>query len=301
MLRECIEALNIKPDGIYVDVTFGGGGHAKAILEKLDTGKLVAFDQDKDAAENAKILDHPNLVFVAANFRFLKNYLRFNRIKQVDGVLADLGISSHQIDEGSRGFSTRASAKLDMRMDQSGEKTAFDVINSYSGDQLRNIFRFYGEIKNAGRATDLILKARAVEEIEETGDLMEVLAPCAMRGKEAKYFAQVFQAIRIEVNDELTALQEMLEQSADVLKTDGRLVVMSYHSLEDRLVKNFMRAGNFKGEPEKDFYGNILRPFKPLKSKPISASTEEIGENRRARSAKLRIADKLAPQEPKTM
>lgn len=295
MLKECLEGLNISPDGIYVDVTFGGGGHSKAILEKLTTGKLIAFDQDPDAKLNADKIEDENLIFVPANFRYLKRYLKLNGYAKVDGILADLGISSHQIDEVERGFSTRGSAELDMRMNQSGSLSAKTIINEYEEHDLRHIFRLYGELKNAGKVAAAIIRERANKEIETTSELMDALQGCAPRGKENRYFAQLFQAIRIVVNDELKVLEEFLEQTAEVLNPEGRLVVMSYHSLEDRLVKNFIKTGNFKGEQEKDFYGNLIRPLKPLTGKPVVAGNEEIGINRRARSAKLRIA---TPSEP---
>ncbi|GAA4822843.1 16S rRNA (cytosine(1402)-N(4))-methyltransferase RsmH [Algivirga pacifica] len=293
MLQECLDGLNIQPDQTYVDVTFGGGGHSKAILEQLTTGKLISFDQDEDAFENTKALEGDNFIFVDSNFRYLKKYLRLKGFRKVDGILGDLGISSHQIDKFERGFSTRGDFELDMRMNQQAELSAREVVNEYEEQELRRIMRLYGEVKNAGKVAATIVRERHNQSIDTTGQLMKVLSTCAPRGKENKYFAQIFQAIRIVVNDELKALEEMLQQSAEVLSPGGRLVIMSYHSLEDRLVKNFMKTGNFEGEMEKDFYGNIIRPLKPISGKPIVASEEEIGRNRRARSAKLRIAEKL--------
>ncbi|NLR91017.1 MULTISPECIES: 16S rRNA (cytosine(1402)-N(4))-methyltransferase RsmH [Flammeovirga] len=294
MLHECVEGLNIDPTKTYVDVTFGGGGHSREILKHLTTGKLVVFDQDPDAKKNAEAINDDRLIFCAANFRYLKRYLRLHGIKSVAGILGDLGISSHQIDETSRGFSTRGEAPLDMRMAQSGSISAKEVINEYDEGKLKEIFKLYGEITHAGKAASLIIHARSAGTIETTLDLMNALRPMAPRGKENRFFAQVFQAIRIEVNEELETLREMLEQGAEVLEEGGHFVIESYHSLEDRLVKNFFKAGNFEGKHEKDFYGNILRPLKPLKSKPITASNAEIAQNRRARSAKLRIGVKLA-------
>ncbi|MEH0156804.1 16S rRNA (cytosine(1402)-N(4))-methyltransferase RsmH [Limibacter armeniacum] len=293
MLQECLEGLNISPEKVYVDVTFGGGGHSKAILDKLTTGKLIAFDQDQDAKLNADAMNDENLIFVASNFRNLKRYLKLHGHPQVDGILADLGISSHQIDKVERGFSTRGDFELDMRMNQGTGISAKDVINDYDETQLRKIFKLYGELKNFGKVAATIVRERNNRDINTTGDLMNVLSNCAPRGKENKYFAQLFQAIRIEVNDELTVLEEMLQQASDVLRPSGRLVVMSYHSLEDRLVKNFIKTGNFEGKQEKDFYGNLIRPLKPVTGKPVIATEEEIGTNRRARSAKLRIAEKI--------
>lgn len=293
MLKECVDGLNIDPTKTYVDVTFGGGGHTREILSRLTTGKLVVFDQDPDARKNADAINDDRLIFCAANFRYLKRYLRLNGIKEVAGILGDLGISSHQIDETARGFSTRGDAPLDMRMSQSGSLSAKEVINDYEEIQLRKMFKLYGELTHPHKAASLILQARSAATIETTAQLMQALQPMAPRGKENRFFAQVFQAIRIEVNEELVTLKEMIEQGAEVLEEGGYFVIESYHSLEDRLVKNFFKTGNFDGELEKDFYGNILRPLKPLKSKPITASAEEIAQNRRARSAKLRVAIKL--------
>ncbi|GAB4332199.1 MAG: 16S rRNA (cytosine(1402)-N(4))-methyltransferase RsmH [Flammeovirgaceae bacterium] len=293
MLSECLEGLNIRPEGIYVDLTFGGGGHSRAILKKLTTGKLIAFDQDDDAKPHAEALKSDNFIFVAANFRYFKKYLKLYGFKEVDGILADLGISSHQIDATERGFSIRGNAILDMRMDKSNPKDAQKVLNQFSEKELVNILEQYGEIPNARKVAIAIVRERAIRPLKETAQLISILEEFAPKGKENKYYAQVFQAIRIEVNEELEALKEMLLSTQDVIKKGGRLVIMSYHSLEDRLVKNYMRSGKFEGETEKDFYGNVIRPFKPLPSQPITASIEELNVNNRARSAKLRIADKL--------
>ncbi|MFD1142698.1 16S rRNA (cytosine(1402)-N(4))-methyltransferase RsmH [Larkinella insperata] len=297
LLQACIEGLNLKPGGTYVDVTFGGGGHSREILRQLQPGsdsegRLVAFDQDPDARANADAIDDPRLTFVAANFRHLKRYLRLHKIDHVDGILADLGISSHQIDTPKRGFSTRFDADLDMRMSQSGELTARKVINEYPEDQLHKIFGMYGEVINARTLASVVASSRVNRSIETVNDLKAVLQRYAPRGKEHKYFAQVFQALRIEVNQELATLEEFLTQVPEVLAPGGRLVVMSYHSLEDRLVKNFIRSGNFRGDVEKDLYGNELKPLQSITRKPIEASAEEVDRNPRARSAKLRIAEK---------
>lgn len=293
MLNECLEGLEIIPDGVYVDLTFGGGGHTKAILEKLEKGHLYAFDQDQDAKANAEEINNRSFTFTEANFRFLKRYLKMYRVEQVDGILADLGISSHQIDEGIRGFSTRFDAELDMRMDQSAAKSAKEVLNEYSQDALHKIFGMYGEVRNAKTLAAAIVAERINKPIESTSDLKGVLQRFAKRGKENRYYAQVFQAIRIEVNEELKVLEDVLEQCTEVLKPGGRLVVMSYHSLEDRIVKNFIMKGNVQGKVEKDFYGNVLKPLEAVNRKPIEASQEEIEINNRARSAKLRIAEKI--------
>lgn len=293
MLTECVEGLNIRPDGIYVDVTFGGGGHSRAILDKLDTGKLIAFDQDADAAKNAEALNGDGkLVFIAANFRHIKRYLKLYKFEKVDGILADLGVSSHQINTPERGFSTRFDADLDMRMNQGIEKTAKEIVNNFSAANLQKILGMYGEVQNAKTLAEAIFSARHNSEIETVNDLKQILQKFAPRHRENKYFAQVFQALRIEVNDELKVLEEFLTQVPEVLNPGGRLVVMSYHSLEDRLVKNFIQKGKFSGEVEKDFYGNELKPLKGVTRKPVEATAEEIERNPRARSAKLRIAEK---------
>jgi 16S rRNA (cytosine1402-N4)-methyltransferase len=290
LLKECIDGLNINPEGIYVDVTFGGGGHSREILKHLTTGKLYAFDQDDDAVKNK--IDDPRFVLIKQNFRYLKNFLKLYNALPIDGLLADLGVSSHQFDEAERGFSIRFEAKLDMRMDQNGKVTAADVLNTYSEEDLKRIFRIYGEVDNAGYLASIIFHSRKTKAIETVNDLKVTITKCVKRGKENQYYAQVFQALRIEVNKELEVLEELLTQSLEVLKPNGRLVVMSYHSLEDRLVKNFMRSGKFEGEVEKDFFGNQLTPFKQITRKPIVPTEEELGLNTRSRSAKLRVAEK---------
>lgn len=291
LLNECIEGLNINPTGIYVDVTFGGGGHSKEIIKHLTTGKLYAFDQDEDAGRNK--IEDDRFVLIKQNFRYLKNFLKLYKALPIDGLLADLGVSSHQFNEAERGFSTRFDAMLDMRMDRNTSLTAADILNTYSEEDLKRIFRLYGEVDNAGYLASVVFHKRKEKQIETVNDLKMAINKCVRRGKENQYYAQVFQALRIEVNKELEALQEMLMQSLDVLKPGGRLVVISYHSLEDRLVKNFTRSGKFEGEVEKDFYGNQLTPFKQITRKPIVPTEEEIEKNNRARSAKLRIAEKL--------
>ena len=291
MLEECLSGLNIDPNGTYIDLTFGGGGHSREILKKLDKGHLYGFDQDPDAEKNAP--DDEKFTFVMANFRDLRRYLKIYGVEKVDGILADLGVSSHQIDEPSRGFSTRFEGKLDMRMSQSGDLSADTILNTYEEEALHKIFGIYGEIRNAKTLARAIVSARAnvpFESIQEFKNLLDKYAP---RGKYAKYSAQVFQALRIEVNQEMLALEEMLEQSTNLLKSEGRLVIMSYHSLEDRMVKNIMTKGKLHGDLEKDFYGNPIRPLEPVSKKPIVADQEEIEINKRARSAKLRIAKKL--------
>jgi len=293
MLNECLEGLSIHPDGTYVDVTFGGGGHSRAIFEQLSPkGRLIAFDQDPDAKKN--LWTAPNFHFVPANFAFMKNHLRVMGIKEVDGILADLGVSSHQFDDGKRGFSIRADEVLDMRMDQAGDLTAAKIVATYDDEQLAKIFRTYGELPNPYKAALELVKQRKRNPITTTGQLMEILLPLAPKFKDHKYFAQVFQALRIEVNQEMDVLEKFLLQTQDVLKLDGRLVVMSYHSLEDRLVKNLMKRGNIDGSIEKDFFGNVLKPFEEITRKPVSPSEEEIERNTRARSARLRIAKRVA-------
>lgn len=291
MLTECLEGLNIRPDGIYIDVTFGGGGHSRAIFSKLSTeGKLIAFDQDPDALANA--WEAKNFQLIPSNFAFLKNYLRSLGIDKVDGILADLGVSSHQFDEGKRGFSIRTNDPLDMRMNQNGAFSAMNVVNEYEEEQLIKILRKYGEVTSPGKVAGTICRGRQATPIKTTGELIAVLQPIAPKFKEHKFFAQVFQAIRMEVNNELDVLEKFLLQTAEVLKPGGRLVVMSYHSLEDRLVKNYMKRGNLDGSIEKDFFGNILKPFSDVTRKPISPTEEEMELNSRARSAKLRIAER---------
>lgn len=293
MLRECLEGLNINPEGTYVDVTFGGGGHSMAILQQLMGGKLIAFDQDDDAKKEAEKIHHRSFTFCQANFRYMKQYLKLNGVNKVNGILADLGISSHQIDSPGRGFSTRFEGPLDMRMDTKQKLSAAKVVNSYNEADLHKILGMYGELKNARTAAKAIVTQRSSKPIETTMDLKTALNSIAPRGKENKYFAQVFQALRIEVNQEMQALEDFLHQCGEVMEKGGRLVVMSYHSLEDRLVKNYINTGKMYGEVEKDFFGNQLRPFEAVNRKPIEASEEEVNENSRARSAKLRIAEKI--------
>lgn len=293
MLKECIEGLNINPEGIYVDVTFGGGGHSAEIVKHLTTGKLYAFDQDPDALENAKDFPADKFQLIQANFAHLKKFLRLYKVTGIDGLIADLGISSHQIDEMARGFSFRENARLDMRMGQAGDLDAATILNTYSESELHKLFGVYGEVRNAKTLAQEIIRARATSEIKTTDQLVEVLSPLAPRGKYNRYYAQVFQALRIEVNKEMDVLVDMLEQSAQVMNEGGRLVVMSYHSLEDRPVKNFIAKGiAIGGQVEKDFYGNPLRPFEAVNRKPIVADIDENERNNRARSAKLRIAER---------
>lgn len=288
MLNQCTEGLAIAPNGTYVDVTFGGGGHSREILKHLDKGHLYGFDQDQDAEVNIPTSD--NFTFVAANFRDLKKYLRFHGVSKVDGILADLGISSHQIDEPTRGFSTRFKGDLDMRMDQEASISAKEVLNTYEATKLHKILGIYGEIKNAKTLANAIVSERMAKPFETTEEFTAFLKRYAPKGKDFKYYAQVFQALRIEVNDEIAALEELLMNALEVLKPGGRLVVMSYHSLEDRLVKNLMIKGKFHGEVEKDFYGNLIRPLEPLTRGAVVADEAELEKNPRARSAKLRIA-----------
>jgi 16S rRNA (cytosine1402-N4)-methyltransferase len=288
LLQESIQGLEIKPDGTYVDVTFGGGGHSRAILDKLKDGRLIAFDQDKDAESN--IPDHIQFTFIRQNFRYMKNFLKLEGITQVDGILADLGVSSHQFDLNSRGFSTRLEGPLDMRMNPDQSTHAGTVINTYDEDRLYRIFREYGEIKNANCVVGRIIENRPIETTEQ---LSMAVKDCFPSTKLNKFLAMVFQAIRIEVNQELQALQAFLKQTSDVLKSGGRLVVISYHSLEDRLVKHFMKTGNFEGKLEKDFYGKPMVDFRMITGRPIVPGPLEIEENSRARSAKLRIAEKI--------
>jgi 16S rRNA (cytosine1402-N4)-methyltransferase len=293
MLEECVDALNIKPDGIYVDATFGGGGHSLKILENLTQGRLIAFDQDDDAAIEAEKIKSRSFTFCQANFMYLKRYLKLNGVTKVNGILADLGISSHQIDSPERGFSTRFDGPLDMRMDKNISQTAASVLNEYTEEDLHKIFGMYGELKNARTVAKLIVQNRINSRFVRTQDLKKVLQNVAPRGKEYKYFAQVFQALRIEVNDEMKALENFLHQCGEVMETGGRLVILSYHSLEDRMVKNYINKGKMFGDVEKDFYGNQIKPFEAMHRKPIEASAEEIEQNNRARSAKLRVAEKI--------
>lgn len=294
MLNECLKGLNIKPDGIIVDTTFGGGGHSKEILKLLSQkGKLVAFDQDEAAKNNLPDNDE-RFVFIDQNFEFIKNHLLYQELIPVDGILADLGVSSYQFDTDERGFSYRFDdVVLDMRMDKTNSLTAISVLNNYSEEKLADVIYQYGELKNSRQIAKQILNSRTQKKIETVNDLKISLEKFAPKFKDYKFWSQVFQALRIEVNRELEVLKSLLIQSTDVLKKDGRLVIMSYHSLEDRLVKNFINTGNFNGETEKDFYGNIIRPFNPITRKAIIPSEEELKLNPRSRSAKLRIAEKI--------
>ena len=292
LLEKSVEALNIKKDGIYVDLTFGGGGHSREILKHLGKGgRLLGFDQDADAEAN--IPDDERFTFVRSNFRFLSNWLRYYEIEHVDGILADLGVSSHHFDDETRGFSFRFDAPLDMRMNQSGGFKASDVVNTYKEESLNQIFRFYGELKNGRKLASCIAKARVSAPIETVGQLIETIRPVIGREREKKELAKVFQALRIEVNREMVALQEMLRSTINALGTGGRLVVLTYHSLEDRMVKNFMKSGNTEGKVEQDFFGNRIVPLKPVNNKVIVPDTEEQERNPRSRSAKLRIAQKV--------
>lgn len=293
LLKESIEALQINSDGIYVDLTFGGGGHSMAILEQLKEGVLYAFDQDSDAAENAARITSKSFKFIKSNFKFVDKFLKLHGVKQVDGILADLGVSSHQIDTPERGFSTRFEGELDMRMDKDSSKSAKQVINKYDEKELHRIFGMYGEVRNAKSLAAAVVEARSQAPIRTNEDLKKILNEFAPRGREFKYFAQVFQALRIEVNNEMEVLQEMLTRGMNILKPGGRIVVISYHSLEDRPVKNFFNKGKFFGDVEKDVFGNQLKPLRAITRKPIMATEEEILENKRARSAKMRIAEKL--------
>lgn len=291
LLNESIQALNIKPHGVYVDVTFGGGGHSKAILEKLTTGKLIAFDQDSEAIANAPNDDR--IVLVKANFRYFQNFLEFMKIEQVDGILADLGVSSHHFDTAQRGFSFRFNGELDMRMNPEATKSAKTVINEYTEQKLLHIFKNYGEIKQAYKLTKHIVAARSLNQITEIEQLKQIIAPLIPPRTEHKFLAKVFQAIRIEVNDELLVLEDFLIATNQVLKPKGRIVIISYHSLEDRLVKNYFKKGKFHGDIEKDLKGNPIVPLCQINRQVIIPSETEQKINNRARSAKMRIAEKL--------
>lgn len=291
MLQECIDGLNLKEDGTYVDVTFGGGGHSRAIMSHLgENGRLFAFDQDADAARNA--IDDSRFTLIHENFRNLKAYLRLNGVRRIDGLLADLGVSSHQFDEAERGFSIRFDGELDLRMDQRQELSAKDLVNGLDEGEIKRLMALYGELPNAGSVAHAIVVARGKAPINTTFELRDAVSRCLPRGKENKFLAMIFQALRIEVNGELEALRMMLQQATEILNPGGRLVVMSYHSLEDRLVKNLMKTGNFEGELQKDFYGNVLGPYTLVSRKAITASEKELQQNNRARSAKLRIAER---------
>ena len=291
LLEESVKGLNIQPDGVYVDVTFGGGGHSRAILNQLgEKGKLYAFDQDDEAYENR--IPDDRFVFVKSNFRYLKNFLRYYNVDKVDGVLADLGVSSHHFDDSDRGFSFRFQGDLDMRMNRFASLSAADILNEYPEEKLANIFFIYGELKSARKIATSICKYRQTQKIQTVTDFMSILEPLTYKEKEKKTLAQAFQALRIEVNDEMGALSDLLLQTPSVLKSGGRLCVISYHSLEDRMVKNFIRAGNIQGEIIKDFYGNIQTPFEIINRKVIVPDESEQKQNPRSRSAKLRIAEK---------
>jgi 16S rRNA (cytosine1402-N4)-methyltransferase len=290
LLKETVDGLNIKPDGIYVDVTFGGGGHSREMLNRLgEHGKLYAFDQDEDALRN--VIDDKRFVLINENFRFIKRFLRFHNVKKVDGILGDFGVSSHQFDEAERGFSTRFDATLDMRMNQKDTLSAYEVVNEYEEKELKRVFVEFGELKNGGAMANVIVNFRKEKPIKNTEQLKQVLAKFLPAHKSNKILAQIYQAIRIEVNQEIEVLKEFLEQTEDLLVSGGRLSLISYHSLEDRLVKRFMRNGLFEGEPERDFFGNYEVPFKTIE-KLIVPTAEEIERNNRARSAKLRVAEK---------
>ena len=290
LLEESVSGLNIDPDGVYLDLTFGGGGHSREILKRLKDGCLIGFDQDSDALAN--VPDDSRFIFVNHNFRYLRNFLRYCGYDEADGILADLGVSSHEFDEAGRGFSFRFDAELDMRMNQRSRLKATDILNTYSEENLIRIFRNYGEVDNVRRLVDLIVNARTGKMITRSEEFLQVIAPCVPKQKEKKYLAQVYQALRIEVNGELEALEDMLKEAERALRPGGRLVVITYHSLEDRIVKNFLKSGNFEGKVEKDFYGHVKGNFELVNRKVIVPSEEEIERNPRARSAKLRIAEK---------
>lgn len=293
LLRESVDSVVLSPDGVYVDATYGGGGHSREILSRLDNGRLVAFDQDKDA--QSQLLDDPRFTFVDSNFKNLERFLKYHGAYPVDGILADLGVSSHQIDEGTRGFSYRSDDILDMRMNARSGKSARDVVNGYEQQALADVFYKYGELHEGRILAARIVKCREAAPICTTFQLVEAVRPSLPKGRENKHLSRIFQAIRIEVNDEMSALESFLRQTVSALNDGGRLAVISYHSLEDRLVKNFMRSGNFQGEVEKDFFGNPQTPFKVITRKPLLPSEEEISVNTRARSAKLRVAEKTTP------
>ena len=292
LLEDSINGLNINPDGVYVDVTFGGGGHSRAIMERLGQGgRLLSFDQDIDAWANR--IDDPRFTFVHSNFSFLKNFVRFYHVESVDGILADLGVSFHHFDAEERGFSFRHDSRLDMRMNQASKVDAATIVNTYDEGRLADVLYLYGELKQSRRMASAIVKARNAGTIDTTGRLVEVVSPFIRKSQEKKELAQVFQALRIEVNHEIDALKKLLSQSLEVLKPGGRLAVITYHSLEDRLVKNFMRSGNVEGNVEKDFYGRVNTPWRLINNKVIVASAEEMERNPRSRSAKLRVAEKI--------
>ena len=291
LLKESVDGMNICPNGTYVDVTFGGGGHSREILSRLEKdGRLLGFDQDEDAEQN--IVDDPRFIFVRSNFRYLHNFLRYHEIEKVDAILADLGVSSHHFDDSERGFSFRFDGALDMRMNKRAGLTAADVVNTYAEERLADIFYLYGELKNSRKLASVIVKARANGQIKTIGEFLEIIKPLFGREREKKELAKVFQALRIEVNQEMEALKEMLTAATEALKPGGRLVVITYHSLEDRMVKNIMKTGNVEGKTTQDFFGNLQTPFKLVNNKVIVPDAEELERNPRSRSAKLRIADK---------
>lgn len=291
LLQESIQGMNLRPGGIYTDMTFGGGGHSKEILRQMDAdSRLFSFDQDEDAERN--IVDDTRFTFVRSNFRYLHNFLRYYGVDKVDAVLADLGVSSHHFDDSERGFSFRFDGNLDMRMNKRAGMTASEIINSYDEEQLANLFYLYGELKNSRKLANVLVKARSMKPITTIGDFLEIVKPLYGKEREKKELAKVFQALRIEVNQEMEALKEMLYAATEALKPGGRLVIITYHSLEDRMVKNIMKTGNIEGKAEKDFFGNIQTPFKLINSKVIIPSDEELQRNPRSRSAKLRIAEK---------
>ncbi|MFR3188226.1 MAG: 16S rRNA (cytosine(1402)-N(4))-methyltransferase RsmH [Phocaeicola sp.] len=291
LLQESIQGMNLRPGGIYADMTFGGGGHSKEILRQMDAeSRLFSFDQDEDAERN--IVDDSRFTFVRSNFRYLHNFLRYYGVDKVDAILADLGVSSHHFDDSERGFSFRFDGNLDMRMNKRAGMTASEIINTYDEEQLANLFYLYGELKNSRKLANVLVKARSVKSIVTIGDFLEIVKPLYGKEREKKELAKVFQALRIEVNQEMEALKEMLYAATEALKPGGRLVIITYHSLEDRMVKNIMKTGNIEGKAEKDFFGNIQTPFKLVNNKVIVPTDEEIQRNPRSRSAKLRIAEK---------
>lgn len=291
LLKPSVDGMNIRPDGTYVDVTFGGGGHSREILSRLgDGGRLLGFDQDEDAEQN--IVDNPHFIFVRSNFRYLHNFLRYHNIEEVDAILADLGVSSHHFDDSERGFSFRFDGALDMRMNKRAGDTAADIINTYDEERLADIFYLYGELKNSRKLASVLVKARAGQKITTIGEFLEVIKPLFGREREKKELAKVFQALRIEVNQEMEAAERVLYAATEALKPGGRLVVITYHSLEDRIVKNMMKTGNVEGKMEKDFFGNVQTPFRLVNNKVIVPDEAEIERNPRSRSAKLRIAEK---------
>lgn len=294
LLKESVDGLNIGTGGCYVDVTFGGGGHSREILSRLDDkGHLYSFDQDADAEKNAEGFDKGKFTFVRSNFRFLKNFLKYYGVEQIDGLLADLGVSSHHFDDSERGFSFRFEGKLDMRMNQRAGRTAADVVNTYDEKQLADVFYLYGELKQSRKLASAIVKARQGKPIETIGDFLEVVKPFFRNEREKKELAKVFQALRIEVNHEMDALREMLREATEMLRPGGRLVVITYHSLEDRMVKNLMKTGNVEGKEDKDFFGKVNAPFKLVNRQVIVPTDEEMMKNPRSRSAKLRVAEKM--------